>query len=250
MKALSQQARDHLAALRTMDAPPGEASARVWDAVTTRAAAGELGPELPAEPAVGTVAAGTSIKSIALGVVFGAGVAIAAVAALGRDEGEASGTVPVFVDLPEAIADAEPVEPAAVPAIEPVVVPTPTEVEVEAIEPEASVEPEIRTPTPRTRPTRPEAKPVGDGISEEVALLSEARSALGSGEAKRAIGVLARHKKRFPDGVLARERDVSWITALCVLGRVDEARTKADAFLRAHGGSPHAPKVRASCGGG
>jgi len=79
--------------------------------------------------------------------------------------------------------------------------------------------------------------------------MSEARAALGAGDAARAIGLLKDHAKQFPRGAFVLERKVSWITALCALGKTDAARTRADAFLRKHGGHPLAAKVRASCGG-
>jgi hypothetical protein len=255
MKELSTSARDYLDALRTVDAPPAEASTRVWDAVSTRAASGELGPELPAEPSglagAGATASTTSIKAIALGVLVGAGVAIAAAAAvLGDGSPAVVAATPGLVGL-AVLPHPEPSAP--VPSD---VMPVADEAVVEIAEAIAapSVEPALRAARVRTSPRTvtartPEAKETADPVAEEVALLAEARSALGAGEASRAIGVLARHRKRFPEGLLARERDVSWITALCVLGRVEEARTKAKSFLRAHGSSPHAAKVRASCGG-
>lgn len=263
MKQLSSQARDHLAALRSADSPATDASARVWDGVQTRAAAGDLGPDLPAEPSAATgAAAGTSIKSIALGVFVGASIAAAtAVLAMDRDDASARVATPALAGLRDVVPPQAPVTdpviaPVIAPPIEPVIEPPSAPmiepVEDTAIEPEPVEVPEqpaaIAPVRPRPAP-RAEPKPETDGIAQEVALLSEARSALGAGEAKRALGVLARHAKRFPNGVLARERDVSWITALCVLGRVDQARAKADVFLRAHGSSPHAAKVRASCGG-
>ncbi|HWB80633.1 MAG TPA: hypothetical protein VG755_36975, partial [Nannocystaceae bacterium] len=79
MKQLSPQAKSYLDALRSVDAPPADATARVWDSVVARAAAGELGPELGPEPVgdggASTAAAGTSIKSIVIGIVLGAGAA-------------------------------------------------------------------------------------------------------------------------------------------------------------------------------
>ncbi|MBL8943245.1 MAG: hypothetical protein JNK45_08870, partial [Myxococcales bacterium] len=74
-------------------------------------------------------------------------------------------------------------------------------------------------------------------------------AALGAGDAKQAIAILSTHAKRFGAGKLAREREVSWITALCALGRDEEAKRRAADFLRRDDDSPHAAKVRASCGG-
>lgn len=247
MKQLSPQAKSYLDALRSVDAPPADATARVWESVVARAAAGELGPELGPEPVAdggaSTAAAGSgSIKSIVIGIVLGAGAAIGVTAAIvGGDDvptlAAAPGLAP-FRDVPA------PVPPPRAPIVD-----APVEIEDDApsIIDEPTPTPTARTRTPAVRVAEP--KPAEDLVAEEVALLADARTALGAGEAGRAIKLLARHRKRFPNGLLANERDVSWITALCVLGKVDEARTKAQAFLRAHGSSPHAAKVRASCGG-
>lgn len=246
MKQLSPQARSYLDALRSVDAPPADATARVWESVVERAAAGELGPELGPEPigdgGASTAAAGSgSIKSIVIGIVLGAGAAIGVTAAI-----VASDDVPALAAAPglAPLADV----PAPTPAPIDSIVDAPIEIEDDA--PAIVAEPTRAATRTRTAPVRvAEPKPAEDLVAEEVALLAEARTALGAGEASKAIKLLARHRKRFPRGLLANERDVSWITALCVLGKVDEARTKAQAFLRAHGSSPHAAKVRASCGG-
>jgi len=247
MKQLSPQARSYLDALRSVDAPPSDATARVWDGVVSRAAAGELGPELGPEPPVdaSTLAgAGSSVKSIVLFVVVGAAAAIGATAAvvLAGDDGPTRAAVPGLAAMREL--------PALPPAIDPPAEEAAIEIEedaTDALPVEAPARAQVRAPARTGKPAV--AKPAVDPVAEEVALLAEARSALGAGEASRAIGLLGRHRKRFPQGLLARERDVSWITALCVLGKVDEARKRADSFLRAHGSSPHAAKVRASCGG-
>jgi hypothetical protein len=252
MKDVSPQAQRYLDALRTVDAPAAGASTRVWDAVQTRAAAGDMGPELPSEPSgLASTGGAVSIKSIVLGVLVGTGVAAGGAAAiLGGEPEPSAAPIAASVEVPEP----EPqVQPVVVPP--PVIAPAPAE--EDAIEIEADTAPVVdadarpRPKGPRARVESPSAEPAPsvDPVAEEVALLADARSALGAGEASRAISVLARHRKRFPEGLLARERDVSWITALCVLGRVDEARTRAKSFLRSHGSSPHAAKVRASCGG-
>ena len=100
--------------------------------------------------------------------------------------------------------------------------------------------PVSRAPT-AARPSRPpsrsaraashrEADPE-DGLATEVALLGQARQALGRGDAARALELLDQHRQRFLRGKLAQERELSRITALCELGRQDEARAVATAFL-------------------
>jgi len=128
--------------------------------------------------------------------------------------------------------------------------------------------------TSRTRPQAPVARGAGSGsaplraatstptslstetasapspLDVEIALVRDARAALRGGDAPRALALLDEHTRRFPRGALAEDCDAERIHALCALGRSPEARTLATRFLTAHPASPHAPSIRASCGGG
>lgn len=86
-------------------------------------------------------------------------------------------------------------------------------------------------------------------VAAEVLLLGDAHAAIRNGQAEHALVLLDEHARRFPRGALGEERDASRITALCALGRVAEARAAADRFLRVSPLSPHAGRVRDSCGG-
>lgn len=234
MKPLSSQARAYLDALRVVDSPDDATTARVLAGVLDRAASGDLGPNLPQAPTPAASAGiGVSAKAIAIAAALAGALAGALAAAAADDAAPAEPVVPALGGLG---------------AIAPVPVP-----EVTPIAPPPVIAPAIEPPVRPARPTakvgRPARARAVDPIAEEVALLSEARAALGAGDAHAAISVLRRHARRFADGVLAREREVSWITALCVLGDDAGARRRADAFLRDHGDSPHAAKVKASCGG-
>jgi hypothetical protein len=101
------------------------------------------------------------------------------------------------------------------------------------------------TPTPTRTPT-PLPRPVGS-VGDETHLLREADAALRGGDAARALALLDDHARLYPSGVLAEERSVERIFALCKLGRTTEARAHATRFLRAHPDSPLADGVRASC---
>ncbi|HXX68835.1 MAG TPA: hypothetical protein VEK07_16735 [Polyangiaceae bacterium] len=70
-------------------------------------------------------------------------------------------------------------------------------------------------------------------LAAERVLLDEARTALVQGEPQRALGLLGRHRARFPGGVLAEERDAMRVEALVGAHRYGEARAAALAF-RAH----------------
>jgi hypothetical protein len=69
-----------------------------------------------------------------------------------------------------------------------------------------------------------------------------------SGDPRRALDLLDEHARTFPNGILAEERSVERVSALCTLGRVAEAREEATRFLRATPDSPLAESVRSSCG--
>jgi hypothetical protein len=85
-------------------------------------------------------------------------------------------------------------------------------------------------------------------VAEEARILRLAEDALRSGEASRALGLLDEHARTFPDGILVEERLAERVAALCMLGRVAEAREEGRRFLRAFPGSPLAEGVRTSCG--
>ena len=87
-----------------------------------------------------------------------------------------------------------------------------------------------------------------DSLEAELALLGEAHRATLGGDPARALTLLAAYGARYPRGALRQERAVERLLALCSLGRRDEARAVAEAFLRAHPSSPLAPRVEASCG--
>jgi hypothetical protein len=84
-------------------------------------------------------------------------------------------------------------------------------------------------------------------LEAETRLVHAGLAALHGGDAVRALALFDEHARTFPNGVLAEERDVERIEALCSLGRSDGVRAAATQFLRAHPGSPLVARVRASC---
>jgi hypothetical protein len=78
----------------------------------------------------------------------------------------------------------------------------------------------------------PSAAPRGPS---EAALVDTARSIVKSNP-RRALALAEQHRRLYPDGVLAQEREVIAIEALALLGRGDAARSRADEY-RAK--SPH-----------
>jgi hypothetical protein len=103
---------------------------------------------------------------------------------------------------------------------------------------------------PRVEPT-PLPSPVDsdDSLAREVSLLRAARAALDGGHAEQAIALLQRHAMLWPRGVLAEERLATQVFAMCALGRVTEAGTKARELEDLAPHSPHLARVRTSCAG-
>lgn len=85
-------------------------------------------------------------------------------------------------------------------------------------------------------------------LAAERALLDDARGALGSGDAARALGLLDDHARRFPRGQLGEEREALAIQALVALGRTDEARARAVRFKAASPNSLFLPAIEGSVG--
>jgi RNA polymerase sigma-70 factor (ECF subfamily) len=104
---------------------------------------------------------------------------------------------------------------------------------------------------PASSPTQGETLPIPprDALAEETRILREANAAMQKGDAESALSLLSEHGRRFPAGVLAEERDVERVLALCGAGRVADARVEATRFLTDRPRSPLAGRVRTSCGG-
>ena len=78
---------------------------------------------------------------------------------------------------------------------------------------------------------------------DESQLIASARTALRSGSGAFALQLLDRAESRFPQGILVQEREALRVESLAALGRTAEARTRADAFMRAYPKSPHLGRV-------
>lgn len=87
-----------------------------------------------------------------------------------------------------------------------------------------------------------------ESLADEVALLRQSEQELRRGDASSALVTLDLHARRHPAGVLTQERLAARVFVLCALGRTDEASRAADSFLSANPTSPHASRVRSSCG--
>ncbi|WP_437577171.1 tetratricopeptide repeat protein [Sorangium sp. So ce887] len=113
-----------------------------------------------------------------------------------------------------------------------------------------------REPPPRNvrqnKPAPPPA-PAGSAASESDALLREA-TRLEQARARLAqspeasLAALDEHRREFPRGQLTAEREFIAIDALMRLGRTEEARAHAEAFLARYASSPYAERVRRLAG--
>lgn len=112
----------------------------------------------------------------------------------------------------------------------------------------ASQAPSSVAPPPAKRRHRrpPGSDRAAPGLDAELSLLRRARAAL-TGSPQQALRLLGEHARRFPTGVLAEERMLLRVQALCAVGRPERARAAAREFARAHPDSPHAPTVTAAC---
>lgn len=81
-------------------------------------------------------------------------------------------------------------------------------------------------------------------LTEEIALLDQARARLSSGNARGALATLNDHAQRFPGGRLALEAEVLRIDALARAGQRQAARSRARAFLNRHSTSALAARVQ------
>lgn len=129
-------------------------------------------------------------------------------------------------------------EPAPVVVSEPEPEPEPTT--PEPATPETStVEPE---PEPRVRRAAKRPQPGADRAAEARILLG-ARRALRTDPAG-ALAASEKHRRIFPRGELAEERELLAVRALVALHRRDEARKRAAAFARSYPDSPYEGAVR------
>lgn len=83
-------------------------------------------------------------------------------------------------------------------------------------------------------------------LARERALVDRARSALARGDAAGALSAADDHRRAFPRGQLAEEREVVAIQALAAAGRSEEAGTRAGVFRKAHPSSLLLPIVDAA----
>jgi hypothetical protein len=261
--AIEDQARALMSAWAEQRGPSAELEARTWAAVSARAQAGELGPELgPDAPGMSATAAARlrgaarlRLALVGLGVT-GTIVALVLVAGARSDPTSSSDrpNAPASASVREPTQTAPatpttPVDPLASPALASPTLPPPSP------EPEPAPVVSPPSPGPSTKPTRPKpaVEPSSspdasqDDLAAELALLGRARAALKSGDPKAALALLDQHASEFPRGALRSERELTRITAACSAGDLDRAEQVARRFIREHPGSTEAKRLADTC---
>jgi len=135
----------------------------------------------------------------------------------------------------------------------------PAEKPVAAVVPAAPrVAPAAEAPLPAPAPQPPseaspsempaprvDARAASSGaLSAELGVLDVARSKLGAGDARGALGVLDEYSRKYPRGRLGLEAEVLRIDALSRAGETATAKKRAEAFLKRHPKSVLAQRVR------
>jgi hypothetical protein len=245
MSDLSRESRDVIEAGARALAPSEAARAKIRAAVAARVSGtpGAGGGEgAAAEASVGVAARGGSAAKVWLATLVLGGIA-AGVLGLRGYLNESSGDRPTAALAPDRAA----VAPAPAPTVEP-----PTTIERPAIPP-------AKAPPPgRARPTRPRAaspdvvasrpERAASTLEREVALLSEARRAMGDGDPDRALAALARHGREVRAPQMAKEAGLLRAEALCADDRAGEGRAVLAEVDARWPGAAGAAAVRARCG--
>jgi hypothetical protein len=187
-----------------------------------------VGPEVPVpDPSLPAGAAsGGGVAAKALGVGAAIVVLVGGAWLLTRPDPVTGGTPsvsPPVVQAPAASRN-EQVAPAAAPN------PPPLPTAAESAAPKGKAQGAETSRSPASGPS-------------ESALLAQAQAALSTNP-QRALALTREHKRRYPSGALAQEREVIAIEALNRIGDGDAARKRAKEFETSYPGSAHRRKVQ------
>lgn len=162
------------------------------------------------------------------------GVAVAVVSAAG------AGTVAVTSSEKSHVDESKPSGIVAAPSVTTTTVATASESLPPRVDPFASanVEPSAK---PTTAPSV--AKSAAPNPADEVKMLERAQDALRSGRHAEALSLCNEHATRYPNGMLAQEREVIAVEALVKTGRTAEAKARAEKFKARFPGSSHARRI-------
>jgi hypothetical protein len=186
----------------------------------------EAPPQSGALPHAGAAGLLASYGTKAIAFLLGGAVGAALYAGLAKPPPARVVYIDRPVDRPIALPAATPASPPAAPAA------TPQE-----------------PPTTVASVARPSAtKSRASQLSAERMILEEARTAIVQGDTQRGLDRLERHRRLFPNPLLAEERDALQVQGLVKAGRYDEARASAEAFRKRAPESIFMPMVEAAIG--
>lgn len=144
-------------------------------------------------------------------------------------------------------AHAPPPPRAATSPTRPAALPTPSAVSTAPASSTPETQPTAPPEAPSSAPVAPRQRPVPAArpAADESALLRQAQAQLKSNPA-RALALTHEHRRQFPRGALAQEREVIAIDALARLGQGSEAQKRARDFDERYPGSAHRRKVESA----
>ena len=255
---------DLLRAGRAVKLSPSERK-RIWSGVSAllppvippvssppaeSAAAGSMAAQVAVRGAQVTKAAGAAtataaalVKGAVVAIVLAGGAVVAYRATLPVESPRATGAP----EVAKAVPSKAPVSaPASSLAPVPAHVPANARVPVSAREGVAAPVP-LNAPARARRDIPGEAPPrrlPASRLAAEGQLVLAARNELREGHAAAALMRLETQREAFANGALVQEREAMTIEALQRTGRSEEARRRAEAFVRAYPSSPHVATVK------
>jgi hypothetical protein len=253
MTELSVEARALIERVGLADGPSAERRARVKRRlvaalVTTSAGIGGVTSAAAASAHAGAagVALGTATASKGALTVGSIAVWLATGAGLGTLVSAPALVTRLKAAEHPAVAAVTAARPVTAPQTAPALVASPSTAAAELAQPPLA-EPQ-RAPAVKAQDVAlsPAASPAAS-LAEETRVLASARGALAAGRAGDALALLDEHARRFPSGALAEERSAVHVLSLCALGRVEEAKRVAAAFVSRAPRSPLLPRLRGSC---
>ncbi len=249
-----------LDAYRRVSGPPADRKGRNLAALRARLAAevNVSSEELAEEADVPEPVASPSVlgKSVAISVAIAAGVLL--MLRVGHSGWQAlrDGASTRLHEAPSVVTPTQPPTHATRPAPDsggPALAPAVVEPPGDDVPASTTVAPDpaprrhrAAAPTTADPPARDD-DPV-DVLAREVALMRDARAALGRGDAAAVWRLTERHAREHPDGALEPEREAWRVVAACMLRRPDAAQRVAR-FARQFPDSVHRARVTTACEG-
>lgn len=257
MSMLEREAAEALRALAVARSPKTGAAELAWAAMERRLVDGPPPRDIDPTPMHRRTLTLAAVFAVAAAILVATGLASWGGGWLAARDSRGDEQAPYTSEPSTPMAPA--LQPVTAPAVAPRVAPPPSdgpaEVVAPSIEPELPVadqgrrtEPKHRVvPRSTTEPKPEEPATTASTLAAELRLLSRANAAMRAGRYAEALDVLAQHARDFEAGQLAPEREYKRALALCELGRAEQARAVADAFVREHPRSPLRAKATDVC---